>query len=1101
MWLAVLGPLLVHDGETPVDVPRGRQRVLLAALMLHAGSPVAAGALAEVVWDGSPPSGAAVTLRSHVLRLRRVLGPRAGARLVTRQPGYLLQAGQDEVDVLRFRGLCRDGGTALREGDWDRADGFLGEALALWRGPPLTDVPSELLREEAPGLEELRLQAEEWRTDAALHLGRHDQLVTGLQFLTAQHPLRERFHAQLMLALYRCGRQAEALAAYQHARHVLIQEVGAEPGPQLQQLHQQVLSADPALTEPEPALPTTGACRAVVPRELPPGATHFTGRTHELACLTELLDRPHQHAPGTVVISAIGGTAGVGKTALAVCWGHQVMDRFPDGQLYVDLRGYDPARPVSPADALARFLRSLGVLGQDIPAETDERAARYRSLVAGRRMLIVLDNAGSAEQVRPLLPGVPACTVLVTSRDTLAGLVARDGADRLELDLLPLNDAVRLLRALAGDRIDAEPGGAQALADQCCRLPLALRVAAELAASRPAAPLSELITELRDHQKRLDLLDAGQDPRTAVRAVFSWSYQRLDPGTAHSFRMLALHPSADFDLYAAASITGTTQERAASVLDLLARAHLIQFVRPGRYGMHDLLRAYACECAADQDAEEERRVALTRLFDYYLHTVAIATETLYPAERSLRLSVPSSAATPPMTTPDAALAWLDAERATFVAVAAHAAAHGWPRHAINLATILLRYLDGGGHYPEAVIINILASRAARHLGDSAAEAEAARGLARVDWRQGRYQKASRYFQRALALSRQLGDQAGEADALIGLGNVDIHRGRYQRASNYLQQALARYNRIGDQTNEARVLGNLAIIYFQQGRYQQAGTYLNQGLVLCRQVGNQTGEARCLSNLSVLEERQGRYQQATAHLEQALSLYRTAGDRSGEAYALSNLGLVKVRLGRFEEAATQLQQALLVFRSISYPAGEASTLANLGAADQRQGRYQQAHEHYRHALTLCRRTDDRSGEARALNGLGEVLLAEDRPGHARLKHTAALELARQVGDPYEQARAWSGLARSYHLAGDLGQARHHWQEALTIYDRLGVPETDQLRAQLAGANGTANSLIKRLAASARVRRGSATHRAVHTPIHRRALEEKSLPSKSPNTALI
>ncbi len=486
MWFAILGPLLVHDGEVPVDVPKGRQRVMLAALILHNGSPVSVDALVQVAWAGLPPPGAVVTLRSHVLRLRRALGPQAGARLVTRYPGYLLQAGEDEVNVWRFRRLCRDGGAALRAGAWDRAHGLLDEALGLWRGAPLADVPSEyLLQEEAPGLEALQLQAEEWRADAALHLGSHAELVPALKSLTARHPLRERFHGQLMLALYRCGRQAEALAAYQRAREILVGELGTEPGPDLRELHQRILSADPtlAVTDAPPA-GVTGAQRAV-PRELPATVRHFTGRAAELAALTRMLGQPAGRAPAAVVISAIGGTAGVGKTALAVHWAQQMADRFPDGQLYVNLRGYDPAQPVPATDALAGFLRSLGVPGPDIPPEADQRAARYRSMLAGKQMLIVLDNAGSADQIRPLLPGTPACTVLVTSRDALAGLVVRDGAGRLNLDVLPPQDAVALLRTLIGDHVDVEPDAARELADQCCRLPLALRVAGELAASRP----------------------------------------------------------------------------------------------------------------------------------------------------------------------------------------------------------------------------------------------------------------------------------------------------------------------------------------------------------------------------------------------------------------------------------------------------------------------------------------------------------------------------------------------------------------------------------------------------------------------------------------
>jgi DNA-binding SARP family transcriptional activator len=1010
MWLAVLGPLLVHDGDTPVDVPRGRLRVLLAALLLQAGTPVAADALADVVWDGSPPSGGAVTLRSHVLRLRRVLGPRAGARLVTRHPGYLLQAGEDEVDVLRFRCLCQDGGAALREGAWARADVLLGGALALWRGAPLADVPSEqLLREEVPGLEELRLQAEEWRADAALHLGRHDELVARLQSLAAAHPLRERFHAQLMTALYRCGRQAEALAAYQHVRHMLIGELGTEPGPELQQLHQQVLSADPALAGPEPALPASGAARSVIPRELPPGPPHFTGRTRELAVLTGLLDRSGQDTPGTLVISAIGGTAGVGKTALAVHWAHQAAGRFPDGQLYVNLRGYDPDQPMPATDALAGFLRSLGVHGQDIPPEADQRTARYRSLLAGKQMLVMLDNAGSADQVRPLLPGTATCAVVVTSRDALAGLVARDGATRVDLDALPLQEAVALLRMLIGARADAEPAQAAKLADRCCRLPLALRVAAELAASRPAMPLAGLAGELADLRTRLDLLAAGGDPHTQVRAVFSWSCRHLDTDAARTFRLLGLHPGPDVDPYAAAALTDVTVAQARRVLDVLAHAHLVQPASPGRYGMHDLLRGYARELATTLDAEEGSHAALTRLFDHYLYTAAAAMDTLIPAERHRRPHIPRPAtAVPSLADPATAREWLDRERAVLVAVAGHTATHGWPGHATRLAATLSSYFYSGGHSPEAITIFRSALGAARRNGDRIAEATALIDIGIIDGDLGRFQQAGAHFRRALTLFREAGDRTGEARVLVNMGLDEMRMDRYDQAARHQQEAVAIFRDIGERLGEARALGNLGSARRHQGRYEEAASYYQQSLDLSREISDREGEAWALARLGIVDVRLGRYQHAAGYLRQALAMFHEMGDTGSEAECLVRLGEVYLRLGRHEQAAENLRQALTVFREIGNPVMEAD----------------------------------------ALNGLGEVLFQTDDADLGRAHHATALRLASEAGVPLEQARAHSGLARACQADGDSLQARHHWQEALTRYGAIGAPEADEIRAQLA-----------------------------------------------------
>jgi DNA-binding SARP family transcriptional activator/Flp pilus assembly protein TadD len=1012
MWFAVLGSLLVRDGDSVIGVPAARQRVLLAALLVRAGAVVPADALVEVMWDGVPPDGAVTTLRSHVSRLRRALGPAAGSRVVTRYPGYLIEAGEEEVDLLRFRWLCREGGAAVHAGEWTRAWQVLTDGLGLWRGEPLADVPSELLRrDQVPGLEELRLQAVEWRIDAGLQLGRHGELVAELQALVVRHRLRERFHAQLMLALVRCGRQAEALDAYQSARGVLVEELGTEPGAELRDLHQRILTADPALAGPQAGTPGRDH-PAAVPRELPAPVPGFVGREGELAALTGLLDRADDQT-SAVVISAIGGTAGVGKTALAMHWAHRAADRFPDGQLYVNLRGYDPDRPVPAADALAGFLRALGVPGQDIPAEEDERAARYRSLLAGKKMLVVLDNAATVEQVRPLLPGSPACAVLITSRDSLAGLVARDGATRLDLDLLPLADAVSLLRALVGTRVDDDPHAAAVLATQCCRLPLALRVAAELAVGRPAVPLAELTGELADQPKRLDLLDADGDARTAVRAVFSWSYRGLDADAARAFRLAGLHPGSDFDSYAAAALTAATLDQARRALDVLARAHLVQPAAPGRHGLHDLLRAYARELADVHDGQSEQRAALTRLFDYYLYTAATATDALVPAERHRRPRIPPpDTPVPPVADAAAARAWLDPERATLVAVTAHMAEHGWPAYTTRLAATLYRYLDSGGHYPEAMVIYGHARRAAAAAGDRAAEANALTNLGVFYQEQGRYEEAISQYRQALALSRQTGDPAAEA----------------------------------------RALGNLGITHFLQGRYDQAADYDQQALALFRQTGNQAGEIAALLTLGDIDTQRGHYPQATGRLERALALSRRTGHPYSEARALVMLAMVDLRLGRCQQAAARLRRSLTVSRETGDRACETGVLNSLGVAELRLGRYQQAGDSIRRALSLSRETRDRVNEAEALNGLGEVLQATGQGSQAHAQHSAALGLASEIGHRAEQARAHEGLGDVYHSRGDAEQARRHWGAALALYAQLGAPEADQVRARLAAADG-------------------------------------------------
>ena len=1012
----LLGPLLVHHDGVVVSIPSGRQRTLLAALLLNGGRLIQADELIEVVWGTAPPPSARVSLHNYVRRLRQGLNDSDHSRILTRPRGYLISMAADELDVSRFEALLRTARAAARAGTWEQAAASARSALSLWRGEPLADVESELLvRREVPRLAEMWLQAQETRLDADLRLGRHADLVPELRHLVAAHPLREQLHALLMLALYGAAERAEALSAYQDARRVMIEELGTEPGTVLREVHQRILQADPSLSRPEPTASLSPprllpARQPPVTRTLPGAVSHFAGRERELAELTGLLARADEEASGAVVISAIAGTAGVGKTAFAVHWAHQVAGRFPDGQLYVNLRGFDPVPPMEPAEALAGFLRALGLPSQEIPPGVDELVLRYRSLLAGRRTLVLLDNAGSAEQVRPLLPATAGCMALVTSRDSLAGLVARDGAQRLDLDLLPTEDGVWLLRALIGERAAAEPDATRALTVLCARLPLALRVAAERAAAYPGVPLAAQVAELADERRRLDLLDAGGDSRTAVRTVFSWSYRHLEPAAARAFRLMALHPGPDLDAHAAAALAGTTLEQAGQLLGQLARAYLIHPSGPGRYAQHDLLRAYARELALSRETSTERDAALNRLFDHYLHVAAVASRTLYPADQSWRPAVPSPLTpVPAVTSPAAAQAWLDAERATLVAIAAH----GSPRHVIDLAASLFRYLDTGGYFPEAIAVYSCALRVAREAGDSRAEAEALRNLSTVDLRQG----------------------------------------RYLEAADHLRQALARFRAAGHRPGEGRTLGALGIVAMQQGDYQQAAVHFEEAGILLHAAGDQTGEARVLGNLGIIAMQQGRYQHAVAKQRQALAIFRAIGDRSGEAHGLSTLGNIRRRQERPQAAASHFQQALTLFREIGDRSGEAYALTDLADVDICLGRSPAAIDHHEQSLVLFRDTGDPAGQAKALDGLGEALLAGGRAAEACARHSAALELARQLDDRYEQARAHAGLGHAHQALGDLGQAVRCWQQALALYTDLGTPEAEQIRARLTAVAGS------------------------------------------------
>jgi DNA-binding SARP family transcriptional activator/Tfp pilus assembly protein PilF len=1054
----VLGPLLVRRDGVAVAVPPGKQRVLLAALLLSANQAVSLDELAETLWGSCPPTSARVTLQNYVKRLRKALESNGDARISTMPRGYLIRVKAGEFDVSRFEASVGRASDAARAGAWDRAAAELRAALSLWRGEPLADVPSELLTQrEVPRLAEMRLQAVEARIEADLHLGRHADVIAELRRLTGVHPLRERLHALLMLALYRAGQQAEALAAYQRARRVLIRELGAEPGPELRRLERQVLTGDPELqasqaAESREALHISGPgpgqlAWTVVPRQLPAPVRHFAGRAAELDALTALPDPAGQAAPGTVVIAAITGTAGVGKTALAVRWAHQVANRFSDGQLYVNLRGYDPGQPMPAAEALAGFLRALGLPGPQIPVEQAERAAVYRSLLAGRRVLIVLDNAREPGQVRPLLPGTPGCMVVVTSRDTLAGLVARDGAQRLELDALPLADAVALLRDLIGPRVDAEPDAAAQLAGLCCRLPLTLRVAAELAASRPRQPLAALADELGG-QRRLDWLDADKDQATAVRAVFSWSCRHLSPDAARLFRLAALHPGTDFDSRAAAALTGATHEHACRALAELARGCLLWRDDRDRYGMHDLLRAYGAELPAAHDRETERREAFTRLLDHYLTTAASAARILFPADPGLPPASLRDAAVA-VTDEPTARAWLEAERANLTAAAVHASEQGWPEHAIGLSASVFGYLGWGGFYDQALVIREAAVRAAARAGDRAAEARARVSLGAIQLLLCRYQLAEQHCQRGLTLSRQISDQHGELRALLNLGNIYRRMGDYDKATECNQEALELSRATGDQARESRALENLGRTATSQGRYRHAAGLLRQAAEVSRQAGDPECLIFALVDLGEVEVRRGRYREARSHLRQARTVARQNGHAIGEANATCDLGVADLREGRLERAARHLQQALSAFHDAGARTGEAEVLCHLGEADLRLGQLTSAATRFEQARALYRQISEPAGEADARNGLGEVALAARALSEASAHHQAALAIAIKVADLYQQARAHEGLGDVCAAACDAAGARRHWQRAFALHAEMDTPAAVRIRGKLTG----------------------------------------------------
>ncbi|MGC5381028.1 BTAD domain-containing putative transcriptional regulator [Micromonospora sp. DT68] len=607
----MLGPVEAHAGDNGVALGGARNQSILAALLLDTGRVVSIRRLIDAAWGDDPPSSARAQVQNRVGVLRRLLRcEHAESELIaTRGSGYQLNLDGWQLDLRQFDEAVDRADVLADGGDLAGARAALGAALQLWRGPALDGLSTPLLQTAAAQMEERRLSALERRIQLDLALGRHGELVPELTNLTGEHPYREGLHALLTLALYRSGRRAEALSAHQRVRRLLAEQVGVEPGELLRTLHGAMLRGDESLAW-RPPVDETVARSVAVPHELPADVAMFTGQRQALAELDLLL--PEVGAPASA--AAIAGSAGVGKTALAVHWAHQVSHRFPDGQLFINLHGYAPEPPLRPVEALGVLLRSLGVRPEEVPIDVAGASAMYRSLTAGKRMLVVLDNARSAEDVRPLLPGGPGCLVLITSRDRLAGLAAREGVRRLTLGVLTPDDAGTLLARLLGEeRARAEPETVGELASLCAYLPLALRIAVASLAHRPYRRVADLVAELRT-EDRLAALAADDDDEAAIQVAFDLSYETVPPAAQRLFRLLGLAPGEDFSTATAAALSGITLTEAEQLLGRLAAAHLIEEHAPDRFAFHDLLHRYAHDRAIRQHSAHERRAALRRFY-------------------------------------------------------------------------------------------------------------------------------------------------------------------------------------------------------------------------------------------------------------------------------------------------------------------------------------------------------------------------------------------------------------------------------------------------------------------------------------------------------
>lgn len=929
--LRVLGPVRVRAGDAWLAPATAQLRLLTGLLALQAGHVVPVDELIDEIWDDEPPRSARASLQSLVTRLRHLLEQGPGAALARCGDGYRLELNSDRIDVGKFRSL----GRAARAADGRGAIALFDAALALWDGPVLADAadtrPAKAIRQ---GLDRELMSVVQDRLACLLASGRLSDAAAELPTAVARYPLNERLAGLLMVSLYQSGQRADALRAFRQIRRRLVTELGVEPGPELQRLHQRILSGDVGLAGGEAELrgapsgehkrrawPVAAGPARVVPHQLPAAPAPFVGRAHELSRLNETISQA-SGSDSAPVVWVIVGSAGVGKSTLATFWAHRVAGDFPDGQLYLNLKGFGPATPpVTPEQAVRHFLRALGVPSAELPKPLAAQAGLYRSILAGKRVLVVLDNALDARQVRVLLPATPGCAAVVTSRTDLGGLVVSAGARVISLDVLSQAESRELIvRRLGAARAQAEPDAVAGLARSCGGLPLGLAVVAARAATRPGLPLAALAAELGG-QARLDALETS-DEASSVREVLSWSYRQLGPPAARMFCLLGLHPGPDVAVAAVASLGGTGKPAARRALTELTRAHIVSERVPGRLACHDLLHAYAAEQAIARLTADERNSATLRLVDHYLHTAAAAARILYPAREPVELDPPQPGTAPErMCERSAALSWFSAEHQVLSAVVGAAVAAGFDARAWKLAAAMTDYLDREGHWHDLAALG----------------------------------------QAALTAARRGGDRQGEAHAHIALGTAWLRFECYEAAHSHLRSAIAIFRDSGATARQARCHVTVGIVLAAQGGHARARAEVEQALSLYRQLGHRAGEANALGDLGWHFAMLGDYSSAVACCRQALDLHHELGNPLGEAYAWHHLGIVRHQLGDDVTAAACYRSALGLLQEVTDRQAQAAVLTHLGDTYRAAGNREMARTAWRQAVTILDELRDLSAD--------------------------------------------------------------------------------------------------------------------------------------------
>jgi DNA-binding SARP family transcriptional activator len=1079
MEFRVLGPIELWSAGQQCDLGPTRVRCVLAILMLTPRTLVPTDVLIDRVWDTQPPPKARESLSVYITRLRASLRQAIGdsIRLTGRDSGYELDIDPGTVDLHQFRRLRRQADALTADGECGQAVSLLREADRLWRGQAFAGIRGDWVARMRDSLDEERRAAILKRIECELELGRHADLVGELRHLLAQYPLDEAFIAHQMAALYGSGRPGQALGLYRDIRSRLIEELGTEPGPLLSDLHQRVLRHDPSLAVP-PAARRPG--RRAPPDTLPPATAEFVGRSEELSLLTWVhgpaLDHraapdhgpaPEHGAPpeqaadlehnlfqaGAIPqISVIEGMAGVGKTALALHAARTVSGQYPDGTYYLNLHTHDPGHPALGAEeALDRLLRMLTAPATQLPDAFSERAALLRAQLSRRRAIVILDDAGQHEQIRPLLPEAGHCLILITTRRRFPGL---EGARALTLDALPEDDAITLFQLVAGPGTAPDAGGAAMAVQLCGRLPLAIQLAAGRLAQDYPPRLGELVEELAQSPAR----SGGTSPASPeVMSAFDLAYRALEPAQQRFFRRLGVSPCAHISLGAAAALGGGTLADAQQALAALLDHHLLARAPAGQYRFHDLIRGYAAARAAQEDSRSEQRQAIGRLLDYYLRSAADADQVLHPFRQRAPRPATGPPTNPPATGPPPAGAalstrgdaagWLEAEWRNILQAAQHAAEHEWKEKCADLAHALAGFMDIRAFWGEAIAAHTMALQASRDLDDPARIARASVELSEVSQQTGRYEAALPLAEDAAAIYRSLADRRGEADALDQAGLAHQRAGRSREALAYFQEARFLYEDTADTRGVATTLSHSGIASWWLGRYPDAGQQLRQALALYGNVGDRRGQAKTLNNLARVQLSLGLHRDALDGYEKSLEIFREIGGAQNQAILYHNIGAIYQYKNSYEDGLAAYGHALTIYHDIGDLPNEAGVLNDIGALYQSAERYDEALIFHERAQSIAGQIGNLSQQVIALRGIAGVSRGSGRYGEAFDRYHTALRLAREIGDPYEEAKILEGIAETTLGTRRPDAARIVLRQALDIFERLGVPEAESARIRI------------------------------------------------------